>query len=262
MSYACSLQIETARTADKWITALVKTEKPFSRNPDPDAYAYTNLSRRLHCGTKPQRTFSAQVHPVQNSGNTHRRSEPSWPARKLSQRSSRFFACNFSRSFGAASARRFGAAMKFHPFDSFERLHSTQKNSFADPFALSGNIQHEVVSVNKINVRVSAFQKKRAIPRRLSAKRVASRVAYNVGFRFNDSSAKPHMRQVMHQRFADQKTRQFDGIDRQLAAAKAANPNFSVRDCHAIRSIIRTVRARLILFLHAAGKIDERQIAR
>jgi hypothetical protein len=119
--------------------------------------------------------------------------------------------------------------MELHPLNTFERLQPAQKNPFADAYALTGYVEHEVVAINKINVRVSAFHKKRPVAWRHPAKRVTSRVAHEISFCLDDTSAKPHVRQIMHQRFADQKTRQFDGINRQLAAAEAANANFSAR---------------------------------
>src|ERR1700683_2552423 len=222
MNCALTLRIETSGTADKRIAALVKTEKPVSRHSDSNAYAYANFSRGFPRGAEPQRPFGAQVHPIQTPGNAHRRSETSGPTRKLGQRHSRFFSRDFSRFFCPPSFRRFGGAMEFHPLDSFERLQPTQKNSFADAFALSGNIQHEVVSINKINIGVSALQKKCAIARRLSAERVTSRVTHKVRFGFNNAAAETDMRQSMHQRFPDQKARQFYGINRQLAAATEA----------------------------------------
>ena len=252
-------RIETAGTADKRIAALVKSKKPVSLHPDPNAHADSNFPCSFRRSPQPQGTFSAQIHPIQTSSNAHRRSESPGPARKVSQRRRRFFACNFSRSFDAPSSRLFFGAMVPHPLDAFERLQPAQKNSFADSFALPGNVEHEVVAINKINVSVSAFQEKRPVARRHSTKGVASRIAHKVRFGLNDAPAEPNMRQVVHQRLADQKTCQLDGVDRQLAAAQSANPNFSARERHAIRSIIRTLRVRLTLFLDAVGEIDERQ---
>jgi len=137
--------------------------------------------------------------------------------------------------------------MALHPPDSLERLKAAQKNSFADAFALAGNVEHVMVAINEINVGVAAFAKKRAIARRESTKCVGRGVANDIGFGFNDASAEPNLRQVVHKRFADEEASKFDGINRQLAPAEAANTNFSARERHAIRSIIRTGFARLTL---------------
>jgi hypothetical protein len=52
----------------------------------------------------------------------------------------------------------------------------------------------------------------------------------------------------VNQRFANEKAREFDCINRELAATEAADADFSASGHHAIRSIIRGGRARDTLF--------------
>ena len=76
-----------------------------------------------------------------------------------------------------------------------------------------------------------------------------SRVADDISFRFDDSAAQTYMRQIVNQRFANEKAREFDGLDGELAATKAADADFSASGHHANRSIIaKRSRAAGIIF--------------
>jgi hypothetical protein len=233
-------RIEAARAADKWVATLKKTEKSLSLMPDSDAHADANISRRPCGGAEPQRAWGAQVEPIQPAGDAQRRGESSGAARKFRQGCWGFF--------GRSRVPAFNGTVALHPLDAFERFESAQKNSLANAFGLAGNVEHVVIAIDKINIGVPALAKKRAIARCHSAKRVAGRVADQVSFGFDNASAKANRRQVVHQGFANKEARELDGIDRQLATPEAANANFRARERHAIRSIIRTVRARLTIF--------------
>ena len=135
--------------------------------------------------------------------------------------------------------------MALHPLDSFERLQAAQEDAFADAFALAGNIQHVVIAVDEVHVGVATVEKKGFVTRREAAKSVRGCVADDISFRFDDAAAQTHMRQIVNQRLADKKAGEFDGLDGKLAATKAADADFSASRHHAIRSIIRTVCARV-----------------
>jgi hypothetical protein len=239
-SLGLSSRIEAPRPADIRIAALVKTKKAVSFKPDSDAHANANFSPGLPLSAQPKRAFCAQIAPIQAARNPQRRGEPSGAAREFGQKPCRFFA--------RSRAHAFDGAMPLHPVNALERLESAKKNSFADAFALSGNVEHVVVAINKINVRMPAFAKKRAVASRESAKCVGRSIANNIRFGFDDPSAEPDMRQVVHERFADEKTRKLDSINGKLAAAEPANASFRARNRHAIRSIIRAAFARLTIF--------------
>src|ERR1700683_2764278 len=135
--------------------------------------------------------------------------------------------------------------MALHPLDSFERLQTAQEDSFADTFALAGNVEHVVTAVDEVHVGVSAVEKKRFVTRREAAKSVRGCVTDDISLRFYDAAAQTHMRQIVNQRLADKKAREFDGLDGKLAATKAADADFSASRHSAISSIIRTVCARV-----------------
>src|ERR1700691_4902944 len=116
--------------------------------------------------------------------------------------------------------------MALHPLDSFERLQAAEEASFADAFALSGNIQHVVIAVDEVHVAVATVEKKGFVTRREAAKSVRGCVADDISFRFDDAAAQTHMRQIVNQRLADKKARELNGFDGKLAATKAAGADF------------------------------------
>ena len=80
-----------------------------------------------------------------------------------------------------------------------------------------------MISVAEVNVGVAALEKERFIARREAAEGVRSGVANKVGFCFDDSSAEAALRNFVDERLADEKFREFDGIDGKVAQAKTAN---------------------------------------
>lgn len=80
-----------------------------------------------------------------------------------------------------------------------------------------------MISVTEIDVGVAAREEKRFVARGETAEGVCGGVADKIGFRFDDSPAQAALWDFMHERFADEKFCEFDGIQRQVAQAKAAN---------------------------------------
>src|ERR1700689_1779817 len=101
----------------------------------------------------------------------------------------------FARSFRRSFARDLGTAMVLHPVDAFERLEGAEQDAFADACAVAGQVEHVVIAVNEVNVRMPPFAKKRAVARRHPSRRVAGGVTDDIGFCFDDASAEPYMRQ-------------------------------------------------------------------
>src|SRR5580704_17932279 len=118
-------------------------------------------------------------------------------------------------------------AMALHPLDSFQRLHSAQEDSFADTFALAGNVEHVVTAVDEVHVGMSAVEKKGFVTRREAAKSVRGCVAEDISLRFDDATAQADVRQIVDQCLADKKAREFDCINREFAATKTADADFS-----------------------------------
>ena len=81
-----------------------------------------------------------------------------------------------------------------------------------------------MISVAEIDVGVAALEKERFIARREAAEGVRGGVANKVGFCFDNSPAEAALRNFVDERLADEKFREFDGVDRKVAQAKTANP--------------------------------------
>src|SRR6202167_6640122 len=113
--------------------------------------------------------------------------------------------------------------MALHPLDSFERLQAAQEDSFADAFALAGNIQHVVIAVDEVHVAVATVEKKGFVTRREAAKSVRGCVTDDISFRFDDAAAQTHMRQIVNQRLADKKGGEFDGLEGKLPGEEGAD---------------------------------------
>jgi len=81
-----------------------------------------------------------------------------------------------------------------------------------------------MISVDEIYVGVATRQKKRFVAESEAAEGVRGRIANQVGFSFDNSSAEAAPGNFVYERLADEEFREFDGIDGKLAQAKAANP--------------------------------------
>ena len=195
---------------------------------DSDAHAYADFPCRSRCGPKPERALGAQIEPVQTLCDLHRGGEAAGAARKLGQ--------------------AFCVAMALHPVDSFKRLQAAQEHSFADAFAIAGNVEHVVIAVDEVHVGVATVEKKRFVTQGEAAKSVRGCVADDISFGFDDAAAQSDVGQIVDQRLADEEAREFNCLDGKLAATKAADANFWARRHHANRSIIRGGRARLRSF--------------
>ena len=80
-----------------------------------------------------------------------------------------------------------------------------------------------MISVAEIDVGVAALEKERFVAGREAAEGVRGGIANEVGFGFDDSSAEAALRNFVDERFADEKFREFDGVDGKIAQAKTAN---------------------------------------
>ena len=81
-----------------------------------------------------------------------------------------------------------------------------------------------MVSVAEIDVGVATLEKERFVAGREAAEGVRGGVADKIGFCFDDSSAEAALRNFVDERLANEKFREFDGVDGKLAQAKTAHP--------------------------------------
>jgi hypothetical protein len=130
--------VQTLRPADEWTTALEETQRPISFLSDADAHAYPDSPGRACSCAEPKLAGTAEVNSIKLSRDPKCFGETSWPARKVNH------------------ALR--VAIALHAFDAFERLDSSKQHAFSDAFALAGNVEHVMIAVHKIDVRVSAFE--------------------------------------------------------------------------------------------------------
>ncbi len=77
-----------------------------------------------------------------------------------------------------------------------------------------------MISVAEIDVGVAALEKKRFVARGEAAEGVGRGVANEIGFRFDDSSTEAALRHFVHERFANEKFREFDRIQRAGCASE------------------------------------------
>jgi hypothetical protein len=135
---SCLSAVQAVRPAHERIAALVETQRAMSFLGDADAYAYTDSPRWTRGCSEPKLARTAEVNSIKLSRDPKCFGETSWPARKVNH------------------ALR--VAMALHSFDAFERLDSSKQHAFSDAFALAGNVEHVMIAVHKIDVRVSAFE--------------------------------------------------------------------------------------------------------
>src|ERR1700722_8627412 len=85
-----------------------------------------------------------------------------------------------------------------------QRFSRAQQNSFAGSMRTTGDIQHEMIPIDEIHVRVATLQKQRTVPRRLSAKGMRRCIARQVSLGLDNSSSQPDAAQVVNQSFSNE----------------------------------------------------------
>ena len=115
-----------------------------------------------------------QIHPIQSSVHPKRFSQTSRPPGQIHQ--------------------TLRPAKPFHLRNPLQRLRSPQQNSFANPLALPRNIQHEMIAVTEIHIRMPSLQKQRLVPRSHSTKSVRRCISPDVSLRLHDPAHQPPAR--------------------------------------------------------------------
>jgi hypothetical protein len=114
-----------------------------------------------------------------------------------------------------------------HCADALQRFERADENAASDSGDLGGDVEHKVIAIAEVNVGVAATKKHGAIPRGRPTKVVGGRVALRIGLGFDDSAAQASAGEFTDDNFADQKSRQGDGVRREFGATQAADGNGS-----------------------------------
>jgi hypothetical protein len=210
------------RPTNKLTPPLIKPQQPVRLLIDPNPHADADSPCRPDSSPEPQHATANQIHSVQPPIHLKRLRQPSRSPRQILQAD--------------------GRAVPLHSRYAFNRLNRAQQNSFSNPLPLPGNIQHEMIAVTEIHIRMPALQKQRPIPRRQSAKSVRRSVAGHVRFRFDDPPRQAPAWQIVHQRLANQKSRQLHRLYRQLVALQS--PNLQSPALHRHPSFYHTIISR------------------
>lgn len=173
----------------------------FFRDTDPHARA--DITAGPQRRSKPEGPPRGEVDSIEAPVNSKCRCEPSRSAREIFQ---------IPRP-----------PVILHQFDPLDWLDSPDEHSFARAVVPSRNIQHEMIAVCEIDIRMAAFKIKRKIARSGPAKCVCCGIPGKVSLRLHNAPGKPASRKLAHKRLADQKTRERLRVERKLQAAKPAN---------------------------------------
>lgn len=189
------------RAAHKWIAPFEEPQGTVRLAGKTDSGSNANPASRLNRASQPERAIrGAQIKPVLRFVDSHRLGQPSGSAGKVRK------------------ARH--TAITFHDIDPFDRIECADENSGAYPGSFTGDIHHPAGTVVKVNIRVSAWQKERAVPGRPASKGMSRSVAYGICLGLDDPPAHAAFREVVDQRFTHQVPGEFDSVDGELAPSK------------------------------------------
>ncbi len=218
--------MQMSRSAHERIAAFEKTQRPVRFLGDADAHTDSDFPRRTYGGAEPQLTWAAQVSAIEFGSNAKGFRQTPRPPREIEQ--------------------ALGKAIAFHPCDALEWLDRAEQYALSDARARTRNVEHIVVSVDEIDVRVSALEEERAIAVGETAKRMGCRVADDISFRFDDAPGQACTGKFVHQSLADEKTRELHRFEGQLSA-------FETTDCVRVHAIALS-RAHVSLEKLTAGQ--------
>jgi len=110
--------------------------------------------------------------------------------------------------------------MKLHLRNAIDGFEGADEDSAADVGQFGADVEHEVIAVAEIYVRMATAEKHRAIAWSWSAKMMSGGVARRIGFGFDDAADKCGGGEFAHDELADEEARESDGIGGQLCAAQ------------------------------------------
>jgi hypothetical protein len=187
------LRIERPRTTDEQVAPNVESQQGVGGFRDADPFAQPDFAVCLTVGSYPQRTGLAQVDPVQPAINPQGHGQPPWPPTEISQRG--------------------GFAVLLHERDAIDGLDGPDQHTRSDAGRFARHVQHERDAVGEINISVPVREEKCPVARGHAAIGVTGGVADRIGLGLDDAAMHDAFSLCPHEYFADEKTREFDGID-------------------------------------------------
>jgi hypothetical protein len=112
--------------------------------------------------------------------------------------------------------------VELHLVDALERLKGADQDPSTDALKLAAHVEHEVIAVAEIDIRVAATQKHGPSARGWSAKMMGGRILRRIRFGFDDAAGQPAGGKFAHYHFADEEAGEGNGGDGKLDAAKTA----------------------------------------
>src|ERR1051326_4678015 len=112
--------------------------------------------------------------------------------------------------------------MVLHALDAFQRLQSPDQNASTGTLKLCAYVQHEIIAIAEIHVRMATLEKHGLISRCDPSKMVSGGIALGVSFGFHDAAGQPTRFKLPDDKFPDQKTPQQSGVNGKFRALKGA----------------------------------------
>ena len=133
--------------------------------------------------------------------------------------------CQTARTPQQVALRHALSAADAYRFETLNGLGGSQQDGGADAGRFACDVEAEMIAVDEVHVGVTAFQEHRAVTRRATAKRMRTRVMYEIRFRLNDSrndGSTLTLAAIAHEQRADEEPREFDRIERKFGAREPA----------------------------------------
>ena len=130
-----------------------------------------------------------------------------------------------------------GLAMNLHQLDSLERFESANEDGRGGSGRFADDIEHEMRSIVKENVRVALAEIHGADARSGSAKMVPGRIAGRISFGFDDASDEPPRGEIVNDNFSNQKACESDRVLRKFRTTQTADEEFCVGCLHGDESL-------------------------
>ena len=197
---------EAFGATDEGIAAFEETKKLIGGTGDADAHALADGARRMADFAEPEFFVFAEVHTIMAAIDLQSLREAAWAAREVQER------CGF--------------AMALHDCDSFERFEGANQDGGGGFGRLAYDVEHEVRAVIEKDVDVAGGEVHGFDARRGPAEMMAGGITGRVGFGFDDAAADATGGEFVDDDFADEETRELDGVRGKFGAANPANENF------------------------------------
>lgn len=197
---------EAFGATDEGVAAFEKAEQLVGGTGDADAHAFAEGARRMADFAEPESFVFAEIHAVVAATDLQSLRKAAWTAREVQEHG--------------------GFAMALHHFNSSDGFESANQNGGGSPGRFADDVEHEVRAVVEENVDVAGSEIHGLDARRGAAKMMTRGIARRIGFGLDDAAADAPGREFVHDDFADEETRELDGVRRKLGTANPANGEF------------------------------------